>query len=209
MSLDPADTRRQDANGASVISFTERRASRDAAQAQAAVQSAPAQAARARIAAVTDTCWCCRSKVRAVVGVIVEPAMTGDGSGFLPLDRVDTALVAALDNRTLARRGIGPLRHRESPGVEGGYVANGCIECDALIGRFHLEDLLSDHRMSKRLNSWLARAFVARGAVRVVGISRWTRAMFARWMFEDEPRAIFLTPKRWHRKFLRRPGPYQ
>ena len=146
MSLDPADTRRQDANGASVISFTERRASRDAAQAQTAFQSAPAQAASARVAAVTDTCWCCRSKVRAVVGVIVEPAMTGDGSGFLPLDRVDTALVAALDNRTLARRGIGPLRHRESPGVEGGYIANGCVECDALIGRFHLEDLLADHR---------------------------------------------------------------
>lgn len=146
MSLDPADTRRQDAAGASVISFTERRASRDAAQAHAAVQAAPTQAARARVAAVTDTCWCCRSKVRAVVGVIVEPALTPDGSGFVPLDRVDAALVAALDSRTLARRGIGPLRHRESPGVEGGYVANGCIECDALIGRFHLEDLLADHR---------------------------------------------------------------
>ena len=64
----------------------------------------------------------------------------------MPLDEVDTALVGALDSRTLARRGIGPLRHRESPGVEGGYIANGCIECDALIGRFHLEDLLADHR---------------------------------------------------------------
>ena len=148
MSLDPANTRSQDANGASVISFTERRASRDAAHAQAAVQAAPAQAARARVAAVTDICWCCRSKVRAVVGVIVDSDLTGDAGGFLPLDRVDTALVAALDNRTLARRGIGPLRHRESPGVEGGYVANGCIECDALIGRFHLEDLLADHRNS-------------------------------------------------------------
>ena len=146
MSPDKTNTQAQDATGASVISFTERRASRDAAQAQAAVEAAPVQAARARVAAVTDTCWCCRSKVRAVVGVIVEPELTGDGSGFLPLDRVDTALVAALDTRTLARRGIGPLRHRESPGVEGGYIANGCIECDALIGRFHLEDLLADHR---------------------------------------------------------------
>ncbi|MEQ1873321.1 MAG: geranylgeranyl reductase family protein [Ilumatobacteraceae bacterium] len=69
--------------------------------------------------------------------------------------------------------------------------------------------LLADHRMSKLLNSWLARAWIARGAVRVVGISGWTRRNFARWMFEDEPRAILLTPKRWHRKFLRRPAPFQ
>jgi hypothetical protein len=145
MSFDPTDTRRQDPAGASVISFTERRASRDAAQALPAAP-VPGQATRARVAAVTDICWCCRSKVRAVVGVIVEPALTDDGTGFLPLDKVDTALVGALDSRTLARRGIGALRHRESPGVEGGYIANGCIECDALIGRFHLEDLLADHR---------------------------------------------------------------
>lgn len=147
MSLDPTNSRHEDATGASVISFTERRATRDAAQAQAA--AAPAsQASPARVAAVTDTCWCCRSKVRAVVGVIVDSELTEDGTGFMPLDKVDQALVSVLDQRTLARRGIGQLRHRESPGVEGGYVANGCIECDALIGRFHLEDLLADHRNS-------------------------------------------------------------
>ena len=54
-------------------------------------------------------------------------------------------LAAALDARTLAARRIGELRHRESPGVPGGYLSNGCIECDALIGRFHLEDLLHEH----------------------------------------------------------------
>ncbi len=70
-------------------------------------------------------------------------------------------------------------------------------------------DLLADHRMSKLLNSWLSRAWVARGAVRVVGLTNWTRSKFARWMFEDEPRAILLTPKRWHKKFMRRPAPYQ
>lgn len=146
MTQDTPNTSPQHPTGASVISFTERRASRDAAQVHAAAQATPAQTTRARVAAVTDTCWCCRSKVRAVVGVIVEPELTEDRSGFLPLDRVDATLVAALDSRTLARRGIGPLRHRESPGVLGGYIANGCIECDALIGRFHLEDLLADHR---------------------------------------------------------------
>jgi hypothetical protein len=36
----------------------------------------------------------------------------------------------------------------------------------------------------------------------------WGRRNFARWMFEDEPRAVALTPRRWHRRFLRRPGAY-
>lgn len=136
--------------GAAVISFEDRlRSRREAAPAPARVEQAlPAGPVRARVAAVTDTCWCCRQKVRAVVGVLVEPKQSTDGTGFIPLEDVDDALLGALDERTLARRGIGALRHRESPGVEGGYIANGCIECDALIGRFHLEDLVTEHRMS-------------------------------------------------------------
>lgn len=106
----------------------------------------PGELTRARVAAVTDECWCCRTKVRPIVGVLVDASLTPDGSGFLPLSEIDEALVAALDPRALAGRRIGDLRHRESPGVAGGYIANGCPECDALIGRFHIEDLLTEHR---------------------------------------------------------------
>jgi hypothetical protein len=137
------------APGASVISLADRmRARQDAVPAPSQVTDTPTGQVRARVAAVTDTCWCCRQKVRAVVGLVVDPRHTVDGSGFLPLESVDERLVAALDTRHLARRGIGELRHRESPGVAGGYIANGCLECDALIGRFHLEDLLTEHRMA-------------------------------------------------------------
>ena len=137
------------APGASVISLADRmRARQDAAPAPQQLTDAPTGRVRARVAAVTDTCWCCRQKVRAVVGVVVEPRHTVDGSGFLPLEAIDEKLVGALDTRHLARRGIGELRHRESPGVAGGYIANSCIECDALIGRFRIEDLFHEHRMT-------------------------------------------------------------
>ncbi len=70
--------------------------------------------------------------------------------------------------------------------------------------------LLADHRMSKLLGRVLGTSWGARGAIRVVGASgAWGRRNFARWMFEDEPRAVVLTPGRWHRHFLDRPGAYR
>jgi geranylgeranyl reductase family protein len=69
--------------------------------------------------------------------------------------------------------------------------------------------LRADHRMSKVLGSMLASEWGARGAVRVVAASgTWGRRNFARWMFEDEPRAVVLTPRRWHGSFLARRGAY-
>jgi len=100
---------------------------------------------RARLAALTDQCAFCRAKVRGVVGVLVDPSRTPDGSGFLLLADVDTLLVDHVDPRALTARRIAPLRHRDSPGVVGGYIGNGCIECDELIGRFRLADLLHEH----------------------------------------------------------------
>lgn len=66
--------------------------------------------------------------------------------------------------------------------------------------------LFADHRMSVALGRVLSTEWGARGAVRLAGLSPWTRRNFARWMFEDEPRAAALTPRRWHREFLDRSG---
>ncbi len=69
--------------------------------------------------------------------------------------------------------------------------------------------LLADHRMSARLGRILAHRRGARGAIAVVDhAGTWGRRNFARWMFEDEPRGLPLTPSRWHRRFLRQPGAY-
>jgi len=82
---------------------------------------------------------------------------------------------------------------------------------DQVAARYSREvrhDLFADHRMSVGLNKLLARPWAARGAIRVIGLSDWTRRNFARWMFEDEPRAILATPRRWHRRILRRSMPF-
>jgi geranylgeranyl reductase family protein len=71
------------------------------------------------------------------------------------------------------------------------------------------DHLFADHRMSRRLGRVLGSARGAELALRTVERSgSWGRAKFARWMFEDEPRALMLTPRRWHRRMLRRDGAY-
>lgn len=69
--------------------------------------------------------------------------------------------------------------------------------------------LLADHRMSHVLGRLLTSPRIARTVLRLVNTNDWTRRNFVRWMFEDEPRAIALTPRRWHRRFLKRPGAYK
>jgi flavin-dependent dehydrogenase len=68
--------------------------------------------------------------------------------------------------------------------------------------------LLADHRMSRALVHVLRHRKGVRGAVRVAGTNDWTRRNFARWLMEDEPHAVVLTPRRWHRHFLDRDGAY-
>lgn len=68
--------------------------------------------------------------------------------------------------------------------------------------------LLADHRMSRLLSRFLTSPRVATFVLRLVDSNNWTRRNYVRWMFEDEPRAIALTPRRWHRSFLKRPGAF-
>ncbi|MFM7821162.1 MAG: hypothetical protein ACKPAF_10105 [Actinomycetota bacterium] len=62
--------------------------------------------------------------------------------------------------------------------------------------------------MSFTLGKILASSRSTRAALRLAGATDWTRRNFVRWMFEDEPRAAIFTPRRWHRKFLKRDGAF-
>ncbi len=68
--------------------------------------------------------------------------------------------------------------------------------------------LVPDHWLATTLGRMLATERGARAAVKASGVNDWTRRNFARWLFEDYPRAILLTPWRWRRGMFTRPGAY-
>lgn len=114
--------------------------------------------------------------------VCATDVMTGEGIG------------QALETGRLAARAI----------TEGATAADVRARYSSLLD----SHLLADHRMSTVLGRWISSPLVAEAVLRLVDTNDWTRRNFARWMFEDEPRAVIFTPRRWHRGFLARPGAY-
>ncbi len=68
--------------------------------------------------------------------------------------------------------------------------------------------LAVDHRLAGALSELLASPVVASAVLATTGLNDWTRRNFARWLFEDYPRAVLATPRRWHRGMLSGPGAY-
>ncbi len=71
-----------------------------------------------------------------------------------------------------------------------------------------LHHLGPDHRMASTLERMMRSRVIANGAVAISGSTDWTRRNFARWLFEDYPRGIALTPRRWRRGALSGVGAY-
>jgi geranylgeranyl reductase family protein len=67
---------------------------------------------------------------------------------------------------------------------------------------------IADHRMSLLTLRALERPRVVETGLRAAAATDWTRRHFIRWMFEDEPRAIVATPRRWHRGVFAQQGAY-
>ncbi len=69
--------------------------------------------------------------------------------------------------------------------------------------------LFADHRLAAFLSGVLSHRKGARAAIRLAGATSWTRRNFARWLFEDYPRAVLATPARWRRGMLGGSGAYR
>ena len=76
-------------------------------------------------------------------------------------------------------------------------VASGPTGAAGRYERAARAELEADAAMSRLLIRALKHRKGARAAVRVAGATAWTRRNFARWLFEDYPRAIVVTPRRW------------
>jgi geranylgeranyl reductase family protein len=111
--------------------------------------------------------------------------MTGEGIG----QALETGVEAA--NAILAAGAVAPARAAASYEQA---VASG---------------LAIDNRLALLLTKALAHRRGARGAVRLAATTDWTRRNFARWLFEDYPRAVIVTPSRWRPRLLSGPGAYR
>lgn len=68
--------------------------------------------------------------------------------------------------------------------------------------------LVADHRMSRSLQRLVRRQLGVRLPLWLVDRSDWTRRSFARWLWEDYPRALAVTPRRWARDTMHAAGAY-
>jgi flavin-dependent dehydrogenase len=65
-----------------------------------------------------------------------------------------------------------------------------------------------DHRLARRLSTVLSSRRGAELALSIAAATGWTRRNFARWLFEDYPRAVLLTPGRWGSRPFGTPGAF-
>lgn len=65
-----------------------------------------------------------------------------------------------------------------------------------------------DHQLAQALSNLLASPQMAELALTLTGMTGWTRENFARWLFEDYPRAAVVNPARWKERPMGRPAPY-
>jgi geranylgeranyl reductase family protein len=118
---------------------------------------------------------------------VVDP-MTGEG------------IAQALETGMLAARSIAETPN-DVPNDASAVAAHYRSAVEAAVGR--------DLRFASALQRVLRSPFGARAAIAVAGLTPWTRRNFARWMFEDYPRALVLTPDRWRRGMFTEPGAYR
>jgi len=157
-----------------------------------------------------------RPAIRAVLGDHARPE---DRRTAWPIPaKVDRAVLehgpvlfvgdAAAATDALTGEGIGQALLTGILAAEAALAGGTPVEVGARYRRAVRRDLVADHRMSVVLQALLARPVGARTAVRLAGATGWTRRNFARWMFEDYPRALLATPRRWRSGAMSTSGAY-
>jgi flavin-dependent dehydrogenase len=116
---------------------------------------------------------------------------------------------AAAVTDALTGEGIGQALLTGILAAEAAAAGGSSTEVASSYRRAVRRELVADHRMSMVLQRVLSHPLGARATVRLAGLNPWTRGNFARWMFEDYPRALMTTPRRWRRGALSTSGAYR
>jgi hypothetical protein len=91
--------------------------------------------------ALPGDCWRCGRPVLPLAGVLVPSRR---GTRFIEFSSVGPRLAATVSAEQLASLGVGRIKMRRSRVRPEGYLANGCVHCDAILGDFPLrEDLVA------------------------------------------------------------------
>ncbi len=157
-----------------------------------------------------------RPAIRAVLGDNARPE--GRRSAWPIPARVDAAVLdhgpvlfvgdAASASDALTGEGIGQALQTGILAAEAARAGGTAAEVASIYARSVRRDLVADHTMSVALQGMLASPAGARMALWATALVPWTRRNFARWLFEDYPRALLATPRRWKRGSLSAPGAY-
>jgi geranylgeranyl reductase family protein len=157
-----------------------------------------------------------RPAIRAVLGDNARPE--GRRSAWPIPARVDAAVLdhgpvlfvgdAASASDALTGEGIGQALQTGILAAEAALAGGTAAEVASIYARSVRRDLVADHTMSVALQGMLASPAGARMALWATALVPWTRRNFARWLFEDYPRALLATPRRWKRGSLSAPGAY-
>ena len=129
--------------------------------------------------------------------------------------RVGATPLTAADGRALfvgdAARATDPMT---GEGI-GQALETGVLAAESIItGADYAAAVRRGLGRDNRLADFLSRNALAHGkgvrtAVRVAGLTGWTRRNFARWLFEDYPRAVLATPHRWAQHSLTGDGAFR
>jgi geranylgeranyl reductase family protein len=161
-----------------------------------------------------------RPVLRSVLGAAAEPE-SPHRAWPIPA-RVTTSALTAASGRVLfagdAARATDPMTGEGiAQALETATIAADAIlalgagDPGRVAARYRREvghNLAANHHLSTALSRVLRHRKGARGAVRVAGANEWSRRNFARWLFEDYPRAALITPWRWERGLLSRSGAF-
>jgi geranylgeranyl reductase family protein len=150
-----------------------------------------------------------RPHVRAVLGP--DAAAEGARKAWPIPAHVERAVLSAAGGRALfvgdaaaatdplTGEGIGQALLTGCLAAEAVLVAGGLDPAAAATGyeRAVARELVADAALSRLLVRAVRHRRGVRTALRLAGASGWTRRAFARWLFEDYPRAYIATPNRW------------